>query len=445
MIKSDIIFIMLFLLFSFCLSKKPIVILPPLYGSNLYVTYQNVSGLHSYCPQKVTDKLLWVSPSFVVPPSYNCMFQLLQVFWDNETQGYQNRENVTITTHDFGGDSTVKYVAHGVGGFIKLIETFRTLLKYFRHKGYIPRKDIFAAPFDWRFAVAGLDYYWPNLQALVEHAYRSNKNTKVSIFAFSCGGFSLQQFLAEHVSQEWKDKYLDRAVFLAPSFAGAGASLPAMWEKIFPLVPIIKNQDLSDMIESMPVIHQHYPNWEIFGNKEVIRTPNDESLTARDVPDFLIKHGKVTLDNIKIMKKCANISSKAPRGPGLPTYIIYNSAIPTDFNLKFKGSYDSDPIVEHTDGDGTVFSAGPEYACRNWGTPIHCVDVRRDAYDFEHQPLASNPFVLDLIYKATTTDKWMENNKSRKLVVAPYVEIINNGTYAIHPELRPKKYTIREN
>ena len=426
------------------LSLKPIVVLPPLYGSNLYVTYKNVSSIHSYCPQKVTDKLLWVSPSYVVPPVYNCLFQLLQVFWDNETNSYTNRENVSISTHDFGGDSTVKYVAHGLGGFLKVIESFKTLIKFFRSKGYVPRKDIFAAPFDWRFAVAGLDHFWPNLKALVEHAYRANKNQKVTIFGFSCGGFSLQQFLAEHSTQEWKDKYLDRAIFLAPSFGGAGASLPSMWSKIFPIVPVIKNDDLDQMIESMPVVHQHYPNAAIFGDREVIRTPEDDSLNASQIADFMIKRNKVRGDNIKIMKKCAEVSAKAPRGPGLPTFIIYNSAVPTDFNLKFKNGYDKDPIVGKTDGDGTVFSAGPEYACRNWPTPIRCIDVRRDDYNFEHQPLASNPFVLDMIYKVATTDKWFRNNATRKLTQAPFVDIINNGTYIVKPELRPKKVIINQ-
>lgn len=424
--------------------NKPIVIIPPLYGSNLFITYQNVSGLHSYCTSKVSDKLLWVNPSYAIPPVYNCLFQLLTVYWDNETENYMSRPNTTISVHDFGGDSTVKYIAHGLGGWLRLIESFKSLIQHFKHKGYVVRRDIFAAPFDWRLAVAGLDLFWPNLKNLVEHAYRVNRGQKVTIFGYSCGGFTLQQFLAEHVDQEWKDKYLDRAIFLAPSFGGAGASLPSMYTKTFPIVPIIKNDDLDAMIESMPVVHQHFPNWEIFGDREVIRTPEDNTLYARDVPQFLIDQGKVKGDNIKIMMKAANISSKAPRSPGLPTYIIYNSAVPTDFNLKFKNGYNKDPIVEKTGGDGTVFAAGPEYACNHWTAPVKCLDLYKDSELFEHQPLAANPFVHDIIYHLHTTDKWMHSNTTRKIIRAPLVEITSNNSYTIRNDIRPKKIIMKK-
>lgn len=430
---------------SFALSLKPIVLIPPLYGSNLYVTYQNVSGLHSYCTQKVSDKLLWVHPSYVIPPVYNCLFQLLTVYWNNETENYMHRPNTTISTHDFGGDSSVKYIAHGLGGWLRLIESFKSLISFFKHKGYVVRRDVFAAPFDWRFAVAGLDLFWPNLKNLVEHAYRANNKQKVTIFGYSCGGFTLQQFLSEHVSAEWKEKYLDRAIFLAPSFGGAGASLPSMWSKIFPIVPILKNDDLDAMIESMPVVHQHYPNWEIFGDREVIRTPEDATLTARDIPRFLIEHGKVKGDNIKIMMKAASISSRAPKTTGIPTYIIFNSAVPTDFNLKFKNGYQKDPIVEKTGGDGTVFAAGPEYACKHWEPLVKCIDLHKDSDLFEHQPLAANPFVHDIIYHLHTTDKWMHGNITRKLVRAPLIEITsNNQSYTVRDDIRPKKIIFKE-
>ncbi|OHS98729.1 Lecithin:cholesterol acyltransferase family protein [Tritrichomonas foetus] len=421
-------------------SLKPVIVLPPLYGTNLWITY-NQTDANWYCPDSVNDELLWVNPKWAVPPMHNCLFQFLQVFWDHQTNSFTNRDNATISTHNFGGEESVRYVVPGIFGY-NFIESFASLIDEFKKQGYTIGKDLFAAPYDWRIAPVGLHKFWPMLHDLVEHASKLNDNQKVTMFGFSCGGHSLQQFLGEYCQNEteWKSKYIDRAVFLAPSIGGVGQSFPALWNKIFPVIPILKGKELADMIESMPVVHAHLPNHNVFGDMAIVRSSDDVDYTAAQLRDLLVQHKKVTGNNINILDECQKLAQKPIAPPGVPAFIVYNSGIFTEAIAHFKKGWNKPPKMIPIDGDGTVPSKGIEYACENWPTdefPVRCVNLYRDHPEFEHQPLASNPFVHSLIYNLSTTDTWWQE-KGRKLMKAPYV-VVKNDTYIIRNDIRPGK------
>lgn len=435
---------MLLFLTHFISSLKPIILLPPLYGTNLWITY-NQTNANWFCPDKVSDELLWVNPKWTVPPMFNCLFQFLQVFWDEENHFFNNRENVTIGIHDFGGEESVRYVVPNVFGY-GLIRSFASLIDFLKEKGYVIGKDLFAAPYDWRIAPVGLRDFWPKLHDLVEKVYEQNDNQQVTMFGFSCGGHSLQQFLAEYCKdQSWKDKYIDRAIFLAPSFGGVGQSFPALWEKKFPLLPMIRSKELASMVESMPVVLGHLPNTIVFGNKAIVRSAEDVEYTASQIRDLLVDNKKVTGDNIKILDECQNnLTTRDISSPGVPSYIIFNSGAHTDFFAHFKNGWDKPPDMIPTKGDGTVPARGIKYACKNWPKDkftVQCLDLYRDLNSFEHTPLASNPYVHDLIFNLTRSD-W-HKEKVRRYQKAPYV-VLHNNTYTIRNDIRKLKTIVEE-
>lgn len=430
---------MILILLPFISSLKPVILLPPLYGTNLWISY-NQTNKNWYCPETANDELLWVNPKWAVPPKFNCLFHFLQVFWNENNQSFVNRENVSIYYHNFGGEESVRYVVPDVMGY-NFIRSFAALLDFLKLEGYEVGKNLFAAPYDWRIAPAGLDQFWPLVHDLVEKAYKENGNQRVTMFGYSCGGHSLQRFLAEYCKdQAWKDKYIDRAIFLAPSIGGVGQSLPALWEKIFPLIPFLKSKELASMIESLPVVLSHLPNTFVFGDKTIVRSKDDVDYTASQLRDLLVEHQKITGDNIKILDECTKKISNHPiNPPGVPAYIIYNSGIDTDFFLHFKKGWNKPAKVYPIAGDGTVPSAGIEYACNNWPISKHtvqCLDMYRDYEEFKHTPLASNPYihkiVLDLI-----NGSWV-NEKVRRIQRAPYV-VVNNQTYVVREDIRKLK------
>lgn len=432
---------MFLLLLGASLCLKPIILIPPLYGSNLWVSY-NQTDVNWYCPESTNDEILWVNPKWVIPPMFNCMFQLMQLFYDEKTDSITSRANTSIYVKNFGGEEAVRYVDSGLYGY-HFIESFATLIESFKKKGYTIEKDLFAAPYDWRMAPVALPEYWPKLQGLIEHAVKTNGNTKATIFGFSCGGHMTQQFLGEHTTQEWKDQYLDRAIMLAPSFGAAGASFDSLWEKVFPIVPILKNKMLADMIESMVVVIAHLPNHHVFGDMPIVRDEHDHDYNASQLADLLIKHGKITGDNIKILQKCQELAKTRPKPPGLPFYLIYNSGVQTDLRLHFKKGWNKPPVLIPVEGDGTVPAKGPQWACENWPAdhPFVCVDMYRDHEAFTHQPLAYNPFIHELVFNASTTDDWMQYyydgpHKHTKMITrAPYI-VVHNATYEVREDIR---------
>lgn len=422
-----------------CLSRgmKPLILLPPMYGTNLYATYNNTE-LPFYCPKTMNDEHLWVHPRFVIPPLYNCLFKALCLDIDNETGEISDLPNISISIHDFGGDEAVRYVDSGIFGY-HFIESLAFFIDYFKEKGYTMKKDLFAAPYDWRRAISALGGFWDQFKSLTEHAYQINDNQKVTLFGFSTGGYILQRFLTEHVDKKWKDKYVDKIILLAPSFGGATVTMLSIWTKISPLLPFINSTQVNDMVESMMVVHAHLPNHVVFGNRTVFRGPYDEDYTAAELRDLFVKNRKITGKYIKLFDMSVNESSKDPVSPDVPTLIILNTGVDTVHSYHFKQGWDKTPTEFYGRGDGTLPSIGPMYACENWSSeenPIICIDLFRDSPIFNHQPLGSNPFVHELVFNATLNEEW-PHLKKRIIKRAPFVDVINGTHFVILEERRP--------
>jgi hypothetical protein len=421
--------------------QRPIVIVPPLYGTNLFANFTN-AGLHWYCPDSATHELFWVSPKYIVPPNHNCLLQLLTVFWDNATGDYASRANTTIFTDRFGHPDTVRYIDSGLFGR-HFVESFATVIGGLQARGWEVDRTLFAAPYDWRLAPTGLGRFWGDLRALVERAYALGNGTRVALFGYSCGGFATQQFLAKHVPAAWKRRFVDRVVLLAPSFGGVGDAFLALWSKRLPALSFVQSQDLAAMIESMPVHMSHLPNAHIFGDRELVRGPFDVGFTAAQMPALLLDSGKLTGDNRRIFEKAVAVVGEHPDGPDLPTYIVYNSAIQTELAWHFRKGWDRFPESRPAGGDGTIVGETIEWACRTWGVrggPLRCMDLYRDHDAFAHTPLASNPYVVELIANLSGDAEWPRES-GRRVVRAPYV-VVDGAGYAIRRDIRDLRVTL---
>lgn len=433
----------MFLFFGTCSSLRPLVVLPPLYGTNLFINYSNIEAPW-YCPESLNNEIFWLAPKFLLPPLHKCLLNYMSVFWDANTSSYTNWKNVTIYTDEVGKPDTVKYVDSGIMGY-HFFETFATLLSKFHVKGWQSEIDIFAAPYDWRVAPTGLGEFWKNLKSLIERAYNLNNHTKVTIFGYSCGGFTTQQFLSKHVTGEWKNKYIDRVVLLAPSFGGVGTSFEALWTKRLNVVPFLTSPEVTQLIDHLPVIMSHLPNHHVFKDNWFIRSEHDHTFTAEELPRLLIEHGKLTGDSIDILKRATSVSTEVPVGLDVPTFIIFNSGVETPHKLHFKKGWSKPPTVIPGEGDGTILSDSLYWACENWSTdkaPVMCIDTYRNSPDFQHTPLTSNPYIIEKVIELLTTDEWT-HHKGRKITRAPYI-VIENSTYKIRSDIREEKVIYHE-
>ena len=427
--------------FSFVTSKNPVILLPGLYGSTLHATYAKGYSEHWYCPSKMDDQLFWLDYKFAIPPMYNCLFELLQGYYDEATDTVSSPPGVTISVPDFGGEEGMAYVDQkGIFGH-HFIESFASMLNYLKDKGYSIKQDLFGAPYDWRLATSGIEKtFYPQLKELIEHAYDINNGEKVVVLGYSCGGMIAQQFFSKFVTKEWKEKYILKAIFLSPAFAGSMDTVDVAWYRYFPIVKIIKGETIQQTIEKVPCVHALFPNVNVFGDKVLVKGPNGEQYTAKDIPDFLIEHEKFHEENIKFFKKNIKPSLEVPEDPGVPLMMLFNSKIKTRMGMNFKDGYDKDYEIEYEGGDGTVPAIGPMWACNNWGSqknPLHCVDVAEESEDFDHAGMSTNAAVQDKIYEYITSDLWLQD-KSSKLFTLRSIEMYNNNTEYRYTDERPE-------
>lgn len=91
-----------------------------------------------------------------------------------------------------------------------------------------------------------------------------------------------------------KQNIFERLSFLAPAFAGAGQTLDVAWNRYFPVLPILKNDIITEAIMRVPVISALFPNHIVFKDYAVIKGPNNEQIYPDGVVDFFINHGKLT-------------------------------------------------------------------------------------------------------------------------------------------------------
>ena len=412
---------MLSFLLSFASSNRPVVLLPGLYGSSLTATYEKGYAKHWYCPKTQDHDIFWFNYKYVIPPTYNCLFEMLEGYYDEANDKVTSPPGLTVDVPDWGGEEGIAYVdSAGILG-MHFIESFHSMLEYLKEKGYTVKKDVFGAPYDWRLAMVGLeDDLFPKLKALIEEASSLNENQKVVVLGYSCGGIVIQRFFANYVDAAWKQQYIQKAIFLAPAFAGSPMTIDVAWNRYFPILPSLKLESIEEAVETVPCIHTLFPNPNIFGDIPLIAGP-DGDITAKDIPDYLVKKGKFHEQNIKLMRKDSEIIYEVPQDPGVDLMMLYNSKVQTAMTMNFTKGYEEDYEVVYAEGDGTVPAVGPKWGCENWknGKSLYCVDIAKEDKEFDHSGMSTNQYVLDIIYNYITNDDWVETKSHRMITAAP--------------------------
>jgi lecithin-cholesterol acyltransferase len=250
------------------------------------------------------------------------------------------------------------------------------------------------------------------------------------------GGFIAQHFLAS-APLEWKREYLDSAIFVAPTFGGAGFAFDAFWMKRLFGKSHDQSAELAEMIESLPFFASHLPNFHVWNDSVLIRRGEDLPILAEDLPVFLTNHSKIGSRNMEGFKKAIVPAQEVLRGPDVPAFVVFNGAIETDFGWSFKLPVDPSPKVKTAEGDGIVPSQAVQWACLNWPIErgsVHCVDLYRDHQGFEHDRLISNRFVLDLVLNFSLRRR-LDETRERRIVRAPYVVLDDSG-YHLREDIR---------
>lgn len=431
---------LLLLYLQLALSLKPLLLLPGIYGSNLIVTASHHSSLW-YCPVEIDHEILWVNHKYLVPPFYNCLFELLQCDYDETTNEITPIPGVHVDVQDFGGDKGLSYVDHGIGD-IHVVRSLDHLIGTLESLGYKIHKDLFGLPYDWRLALSGFESnnFYEKLKLKIEKAYRINNNQKVTLLGYSCGGLVVHHFLTSVMDNEWKNKYVEKIIFLAPAFSGSATAIEALWKHTIPILSFLKSDEIQMAIQKIPVIYSMIPNFEVFNEIPLVVAPNNKMIYPKDFPQFLLDNNKIQKIGHQIMNKSLPYIKSAPREIGLPVYLMYNDGHDTLAAYNMTDGITDDPAQIKMPGDTTLTAFGQEYPCRGWNNehPLVCHNFNMKEYHFYHMTMSYNPYVEHLIFNLTNNDEWTKIKGKRK-IVGPFVEIFDeNNSYCERPDIREK-------
>ena len=468
---------MFYFFFFFSKSLKPIFILPSLQDSFLTASYENAE-LNWYCPEKLKSNIIWFPYNWTEQPYFNCIFQMLQVLWNQKSKKWETLKQVriqpqTVLLSNYSIDTLYAKGEYSLNSlFIDSFNQnplnpqkfphiigFNSILKYFISKGYKLDHDLISYSYDWRFVPFDIlskkeTDIWYHLKQNIESSVKAQRK-KATLIGISTGGTIGYYFLTQICDQQWKNQYLDKIIFISPIITGVPLAFQLLSSKSISFLNDFQSYDLPAFLESLPILYSLLPNPIFYENRTLVINEFELNCTASYLPT-LLKKEIIKKENWPILEKALefhnSINFNKKNIIGLPTYIIYNSGIRTPLLLKYGPKYKSPKILKSVSGDGIVPSSILEKLLNNqYETQLTFIDLYRDHPHFGHVALPSNPYVLNLVYNlsfnlndfsgfhqkgSNNNNNNNNNNDSRRLLIAPYVTVRNTTSFEIHSEIR---------
>ncbi|OHT01541.1 Lecithin:cholesterol acyltransferase family protein [Tritrichomonas foetus] len=388
----------MFLIFPFSIAAlRPVIIVPTSFASNLFVTGSNLVK-DWYCPKNLQNDKVWTDTSYFADPLRNCLFQWLQLQWDESKRSAVSHPNATITTSDFGG----------FDGFVndpklEYIPNYEYLIEYFEKFGYQRKINLFGAPFDFRFNpnTETLKQYYSELQKLITDTFAS-QNQKVVLVAHGYGASVIQFFLTNYCEDKFKDTYIQKVVYITPTFVGSITADIAMWTGKDSIGFFVGESDYSqDSIHSMGFVHSQMANHDIMGSDVVFTDPDGKTYTAAEFSD-LLQNKKVHYVNQKLFLSSEPFFGQGPTSPAVPVTILYNSERDTPVRFTAKSWDTAEVEVENGKGDGVVLAASIEKVCKDINAK--CVDLSVPNPYGDHWKIIYLHDTAEAVYSAVMSD-----------------------------------------
>lgn len=395
----------MFLLFTgFIQSKAPVILVPGTMGS---VLRGNVNGRkpHWYCPADIQDSDIWIKKTYVLPPLGNCLADWLTMRYDPKTNSAIDQENVELDIVDFGGVSGIGYLDEFFN-ITHFIPYFNKYIEYLEKRGYTVGKDLFGAPFDWRRGLVLGESHYKRMIALVEKAYKQNGNSKVSLVGHSLGGYFIHYFLSNITTPQWREKYIDSAILVAPSFGGCGTVVENLWNGALYIMRHfgISEKSMGTLASSLGALYVHLPNHQIFSNTPIFIDKNGKVYKASQIPELLKINGKFR-QTPEVFDLHKQFSSQTIGPLDVPTVIVYNDRIKTAV-----GWNDQKKEYIYSLGDSLINSEGYHHACYNWRSnkKLLCYNLDSTSELSNHIFMVLKEEYVDLVLRHVVNSDWQK-------------------------------------
>ncbi|KAF0973893.1 hypothetical protein FDP41_007280 [Naegleria fowleri] len=365
------------------LTGYPLILVGGLGGVVLMSKRENAAEPHWWCHRTTDPFQIWISMEELVPYlTEDCFMHDLSIeLKEGENSTIDRKKllrpldpNVKIFGKDYGGVESVTHLVKEAtsqsGYMIKMINLLVS-------NGYEIGKSLRAMPYDWRLGVVewstrnsttGGDFY--AFQQLIEDTFSRNGNVPVSLLGHSMGGPFVQYFLANYVSQSWKDKYISHFIPFAGAFDGAPIALPLAIAGSNYGVPTFSQTNAKKLTQSfggpnfmIPVMSQHF-DYPIFSYISPNGTRQDYYANPSSIKQ-LYKEAKMDKTWEIFAHEYTEYENVKFRAPNVSTHCVYGYGVKSLAHLQYSGQKPLselvlDDILHHSealkidDGDGTV-------------------------------------------------------------------------------------------
>ncbi|CAL4917586.1 unnamed protein product [Urochloa decumbens] len=309
---------------------------------------------------------LWENHTALQDPALvPCYAEQLRLVYDPVSRDYRDAKGVDVrvmsfgTTRGFGSDNPASKN-----------NCMRRLVNALERVGYRDGKNLFGAPYDFRYAPAPpgqpalrFSRFVSSLRRLIERASERNGDKPVILVGHSHGSFNALEFLNQNTLR-WRRRHVKHFVMVS---YGAGGSVPplkllASSSAIGSGRPPQPGDDLlspaGNTSRSFASALSTLPSPGVFGHAPLVIT-RAKNYSAHDMPEFLAAAGfsddEVTRYRTRMMPVLLSF-----RAPIVPTTCINAVGVPTAEKLVYWDDDDfgaAEPEVVCGDGDGAINKA----------------------------------------------------------------------------------------
>ena len=396
-------------------ARRPVILVPGLLRGKLRVTTDQGTDKW-YCGARHNQTMMWCRARYIVTPLSNCMLDYLKLVAKEENGDMRvtSADNVTVTTDPPGDVDALRHT--GSGPLARLLHLYLDyVIDDMIADGWVPGKDLFGAPYDWRFGFSEpfRSQFEDELVDLIMRAW-SNSHEKVVLFGHSFGAYFVTEMVTDPRFEGKLGRFnvsvadvIDSLVLVTPSWGGSSKMVVNLWRKRLPSPGFAHlfydDKKMEDFVGSIAAFSLHIPNSRVYGDVPVIYGPNGTVITGSEILDALFSHERVGATSRRIMEAANNFEyiNRLPRMPNIPMKVLYNSGLRTPMGLNLT-NWDSDGDIFYTSGDGTVMTPGVEHICNKWkedGADITCLDLAQNDNRYQHTKMLTHPHVREILLR----------------------------------------------
>ncbi|KAG6540805.1 hypothetical protein Mapa_017829 [Marchantia paleacea] len=297
---------------------------------------------------------LWLDALSLIPPFTTCFAERMKLVYNKDTERFENFPGVETRVPYWGTTDGLEYLDPT---FKSLASYMAPLVKAIKAEGYEVGKNLFGAPYDFRYAPGpyAADVavrFGDDLIQLIEKAHDENDNRPVVLVAHSLGGlWSLYVLNKQPLS--WRTKYIKSFVSIATPWGGTVQEMLTFASGYTEGISLLDPLTLRDEQRSSESNLWLLPLSKVFGPQPLVITPT-RTYTAHDMEDFLRDIGYpegVDAYRARIPSLTSNLTA-----PGVPVSIVCGYGVETPERLLYYEAegFDRQPTVMNGDGDGTV-------------------------------------------------------------------------------------------